>query len=120
MGEDYWGDWMVDRPPDCNPPDLDGFKDSQQQLLDSDVQKCLLKTTKLGLSKIVTPFPVFEENWAPNSVITIADDQGHTLDVKLLESLCFTRRRHKSKVTSALKREKEGLLKSINKGCQSI
>jgi len=111
---------MVDRPPGRNPPDLDGFKHIQQPLLDRDVQKCSLKTTKLRLSKIVTPFPVFEENWDPNAVITIADDQGHTLDVKLLELLCFTRQCHKSKVTTELKREKEGLLKSINKGCRSI
>jgi len=72
------------------------------------------------LSKIVTPFLVFEENWDPNAVITMADDQGHTPDVKLLELLCFTRTRHKAKVADALKREKEGLPKSINKGCQSI
>ena len=42
------------------------------------------------LSKIVTPFPVFEEHWDPNAVITLVDDQGGTLDVKLLELLCFT------------------------------
>ena len=57
---------------------------------------------KLQLSKIVTPFPVFEENWDPNAVITMADDDGNTLHVKLLELLCFTRTRHKAKVADAL------------------
>jgi len=41
-------------------------------------------TTKLRFSKIVTPFPVFEEHWDPNKVITLADDQDGTLYVKLL------------------------------------
>jgi len=84
------------------------------------MKKCNMITTKLRLSKIVTPFPVFEENWDPNAVITMADDQGHTLDVKLLELLCLMRRRHKSKVALALKREKDGVSKIINKGFQSI
>jgi len=64
----------------------------------------------------VTPFPVFEEYWDPNAVITMADDQGHTLDVKLLELPWFTRTRHRSKVSLALKRENDGLPKSMNKG----
>jgi len=87
----FWGFWVVDRSPGRNTPDLDGFKHNQQPLLDHDMKKCSMKTTKLRLSKIVTPFPVFEENWDPVTVITMADDQGHTLDVKLLELLCFTR-----------------------------
>jgi len=70
-------------------------------------------TTKLRLSKIVTPFPVFEERWDPNTVITLADDQGGTLDVKLLELLCFTHMRFKAK----LKISNDGLAKSLGKGC---
>ena len=45
----------------------------------------------------MTPFPVFEERWDPNAVITMADDQGRTLDVKLLELLCFTHTKYKAK-----------------------
>jgi len=71
-------------------------------------------------SKIVTPFPVFEEHWEPNAVITMADDQGGTLDVKLLELLCTTRKHHKAKVARALKMENDGLTTRINMGCRSI
>jgi len=120
MGEDYRGDWMVDQKSGPNPPDLDGFEHNQQPLLDCAMKKCNMITTKLRLSKIVTPLPVFEEHWDPNAVITMADDQGHTLDVKLLEFLCIMSRRHKSKVALALKREKDGLSKIVKKGCQSI
>ena len=69
---------------------------------------------------IVTPFPVFKEHWDPNAVITMADDQGGTLDVKLLELLCFTRTRYKNKVADTRKRENDGLPKSMNAGCLSI
>ena len=74
-------------------------------------------TTMLRLSKIVTPFPVFEEHWDPHAVITMADDQGGTLDVKLLELLCFTRTRYKAKVTRALKMDNSGSAKSLGKEC---
>jgi hypothetical protein len=47
----------------------------------------------------------------------MADDQGGTLDVKLLELLCFTRTRYKNKVTRALLMENGGSAKSIEKGC---
>jgi len=120
MREDYWADWTVDRPPGRYPPDLDGFKDSQEAMFARVMTKCSIITTKLRLSKIVTPFPVFEEHWDPNAVITMADDQGGILDVKLLELLCFTPTRHKPKAAEALKRENDGLPKSINRGCRSI
>jgi len=120
MGEDYWDDWTVAQQCSAKRPDLDGFKHNQQPLLDRVIQKCSMITTKLRLSKIVTPFPVFEEDWDPNVVITMADDQCHTLDVKLLELLCFTRTRHKAKVAKALKRANDGLPKSINRRCRSI
>jgi len=109
MGEDYFGDCMVARKHGANRPDLDGFKHNQQPLLDRVIQKCSMTTTKLRLSKIVTPFPVFKEHLEPNAVITMADDQGGTLDVKLLELLCFTSKRHKAKVARALKMENDGL-----------
>jgi len=120
MGKDYWGDWTVDRQCSPNPPDLDGFKHNQQPMLHRAVKKCSMITTKLRLSMIVTPFPVFKEHWDPNAVITMADDQGGTLDVKLLELLCFTRTRYKNKVADARKRENDGLPKSMNAGCLSI
>jgi len=72
------------------------------------------KTTKLAFSHIVTPFPVFEEHWDPNAVITLGDDQGRTLDVKLLELLCLTRTRYREKVTGARKRENDGLSKRMH------
>jgi len=52
-------------------------------------------TIQLRLSTIVTrtPFPVFEQHWDPNAVITLADDQDSTLEVKLLEFLLITRQR---------------------------
>jgi len=53
----------------------------------------------------------------PNAVITMADDQGGTLDVKLLELLCITRTRYKNKVRRALKMEYGGSAKSLGKGC---
>jgi len=80
-------------------------------------------TTKLRLSKIVTPFPVFEEHWDPNSVITLPDDQGGKLHVNLLHLLCFTRQcytakvRYTATVAQVLKMEKGGSAKSIGKGC---
>jgi len=45
----------------------------------------------------------------------MADDQGRTLDVKLVELLYFTgtRTRYKNKVGKARKRENDGLPKSI-------
>jgi hypothetical protein len=85
MGENYWGDWTVDRKRSSNHPDLDGFKHNQQPMFDRAVKKCNMMTTKLRLSQIVTSFPVFEEHWDPNTVITIKDDQSRTLDVKLLK-----------------------------------
>ena len=116
MGEDYWGDWTVDRKRSSNRSDLDGFKHNQQPMLHRAVKKCNMMTTKLRLSQIVTPFPVFEKHWDPNAVITMADDQGRTLDVKLLKLLCFTRTRYKAKVALAFKRENDGLPKSISQG----
>jgi len=120
MGKDYWGDLTVDRPPDRYPPDLDIFKHNEQPLLARVMTKCNMITTKLRLSKIVTPFPVFEEHWDPNAVITMADDQDGTLDVKLLELLCYTCTRYKNKGATALKMKNDGLPKSMNRGCQSI
>ena len=120
MGEDYFGDCMVARKHGANRPDLDGFKHNQQPLLDRVIQKCSMTTTKLRLSKIVTQFPVFEEHWDPNAVIIMADDQGGTLDVKLLELLCFTRTRCTRKVATALKTKNDGSAKSIGKGCRPI
>ena len=61
--------------------------------------------------------PVFEEHWDPNSMIAMADDQGGTLDVNLLELLWFTRHRYKAKVARALKIENGGSAKSLGKGC---
>jgi len=103
-----------------NPPDLDGFKHNQQPLPGAVMQKCRMTNTKLRLSKIVTTFPVFDEHWDPNAVITMADDQGGTLDVKLLELLCFTRTRYKNKVTRILNMENDGSAKRIGKGCRPI
>jgi len=120
MGEDYWGDWTVDRPPGRYPPDLDGFKHNQQPLLARVMTKCSMITTKLRLSKIVTPFPVFEQHWDPNAVVTMADDRGGRLDVKLLELLCFTRTQYKNKGSRALKMKNDALPKSINRAYQSI
>jgi len=90
MGEDYWGDWKVDRKQECKSTDIDRFTHIQQPLLKRDVDKCSMITTEFRLSKTVTPFPVIEELWDKNTVITLADDQDRTLDVKLLEFLCFT------------------------------
>jgi len=67
--------------------------------------------------KLMTPFPVFEEHWDPNAVITLVDDQGGTLDVKLLELLCFTRTRYEAKARRALKMENGGLAASLGKKC---
>jgi len=69
------------------------------------------------MSKIVTPFPVFEEHWDPNAVIKMADDQGGILDGKLLELLCLTRTRYKKSVTRALKMANGSSAKSIAVGC---
>ena len=77
-------------------------------------------TTKLRLSKIVTPFLVFEEHWDPNTVITLADHQDGILDVKLLELLCITRLCYTAKVTRALRMKSDGLDKSFAKGCHAI
>jgi len=117
MGEDYWGDWTEDRSARKSPPDINGFIHSQQPLTNKVISKCSMITTKLRLSKIVTPFLVFEEHGDPDSVITMADDQGGTLDVNLLELLCFTRQRYKAKFTRALTMENSCLAKSLGKGC---
>jgi len=66
---------MEDQKCSSNRPDLDGFKHNQQPMLHRDMKKCSMITTKLRLSKIVTPFPVFEEHWDPNAVITMGDDR---------------------------------------------
>jgi len=119
MGEDYWGVWTADRH-GTRPPDLTGFKHNQQSMLYRDMKKCGMKTTKLAFSHIVTPFPVFEQHWDPNAVITLGDDQGSTLDVKLLELLCFTRARYRDKVAGARKRENDALSKTMHVECQPI
>ena len=75
MGEDCWGDWMVDRAHSSRTPDINAFTHSQQPLPKKVMDKCSMITTKLRLSKIVTPFPVVEEHWDPNAVITMADDR---------------------------------------------
>jgi len=84
MGEDYWGDWTVDRKIGHRPPNIDGFIHIQQPLPKRVVEKCSMMTTKLRQPKIVKPFPVFQEQWDPNTVITLADDQDGSLEVKLL------------------------------------
>jgi len=65
------------------------------------MKKCSMITTNLRLSKIVTLFPVFEEHWEPNMVITLADDRDGILNVSLLEVLCLTRKRFKDKAATA-------------------
>jgi len=64
---------------------------------------------QVRLSKIVTPFPVFEEHWDPKTVMTVADGQDSRLQVKLLELLRLTRQRYKDKVTKALIMEERRL-----------
>jgi len=59
--------------------------------------------------------PSLRRTLGPHAVITMADDQGGTLDVKLLELLCFKRTRYKDKVGRALKMENDG---SHGKGCR--
>ena len=89
----------------------------QQQNCDCQNLWCHESTTSECAS---AQFPVFEEHWDPNAVITLADDQGGTLDVKLLELLCLTRTRYKSRVARALKKENDCLAKSINREFRSI
>ena len=117
MAEDYRCDCTVDRGRSKRPPDINGSIHSQQPLINKVINKCSTITTKLRVSKIVTPFPVFEERWDPNSVMTLADDQGGTFDVNLLQLLCFTRQRYTAKVAEVLKMEKGGSAKSIGKEC---
>ena len=85
MGEDYWGAWTVDLMR-ATPTlaDLHTFNSHCQKRV---MNKCSMITTKLRFSKIVTPFPIFGEHWDPNAVITMADDQGGTIDVQLLDLL---------------------------------
>jgi len=117
MGEDYWGDWTVD--PVATSPTWTDLNTTNSHCLLA-LTKCSMITKKLRLSKLVTPFTVIEEHWDPNAVITMADDQVGTLDVKLLELLCFTRTKYKNKGSTALKMKNDGLPKSMNRGCQSI
>ena len=96
----------MDRKKGPIPTDMDGFTQSKQLLIAAVMRKCSMTTTKLRLSKIVTPFPVIEEHWDPNAVFTMADDHGGTLDdVKLLKLLCLVRTRYKAKAARALKME---------------
>ena len=60
-----WRSMTEDRWARKKPPNMKGFKHSQQLLLKKVVDKCSMITTKLRLSKIVTPFLVFEEHWDP-------------------------------------------------------
>jgi len=69
------------------------------------------------LSKIVTPFLVFEEHRDPNTVITLADNRGDTLAVSLLELLCHTRLRFKKKEAVQLNIKNDGLPKTFARGC---
>ena len=69
------------------------------------MEKCSMKTTKLRVPKIVTPFSVFEEHLGPNWVIILTDDGK--CEVKLLELLCLTLRRYKAKVERELKIQKD-------------
>jgi len=62
----------------------------------------------------VTPFPVFEEHWDPNTVITPADDHGGTLEVTLPELLCLTLKNYKDKVTKTLN------MKFVQKLCSAV
>jgi len=124
MGEDYWpgDDWTVDRKKGPKPPtNMNGFTHIQQPLTTQVVSKCSMIPTKLRLSKIVTPFPVFEEHWDPNMVIALAEDQGGTLDVKMFELFCLTCLRYKAKVARALKMQNwfcqnlcKGVLRLLN------
>jgi len=120
MGEDYWGDWTMDRKKGSRhgpPPDINGFTHSKQTLQQKVMNKFSMTTTKLRLTKIVTPSPVFEEHWDPNTVISLVDDQGGTLDVKLLELLCLTCRRYKARVARAFKIMNDGSGKSLANFC---
>jgi len=49
MGQDYFGDWMMDRKNGSKPPDLDGFKHNQQPLPGAIMRKGRMTTTKLRL-----------------------------------------------------------------------
>jgi len=73
---------------------------------------------KTAIVKDCDDIPSLRRTLDPNAVITMADDQGGTLDVKLLELLCFTH--YKNKVTRTLKMENHGAAKSIGKGCRPI
>jgi len=66
---------------------------------------------------MVASFPIMEEHWDPNALIPVVDDQGGTLDVKLLELMCFTPARYKVKAARALKMEKGGSAKRFGEGC---
>ena len=83
----------MDRKKGPIPTDIDAFHHNQHLLTAAVMRKCSMTTKKLRLSKIVTPFPVIEEHWDPNAMITMADDQGGALYVKLLEFLCLVRTR---------------------------
>jgi len=50
----------------------------------------------------------------------MADDQGGTLDVKLLDLLAVTCTRYKNKVTKTLKMENDGSANSMGRGCRPI
>ena len=120
MGEDYWGDETMDRKKGSRhgpPPDINGFTHSKQTLQQKVMNKFSMTTTKLRLTKIVTPSPVFEEHWDPNTVISLVYDQGSTLDVKLLELLCLTCRRYKARVARAFKIMNDGSGKSLANFC---
>ena len=96
MGEDYWGDWIVDRKKGPKPTDMDRFTHSQQPLNDAVMRKCSMTTTKLRLSKIVTPFPIVEVQRDPNMVIRMIDDQGGTVQsTSSCSSCCVSRAKTK-------------------------
>jgi len=102
------------------PTDINEFTHSQQPFTQAVIQKCSLKTKKLRLSKIVTPFLVFEELWDLNAVINMADDQCGTLDAKLLELLCLKLMRYQAKAARVLKMQNDGSAQSLGKMCRTL
>jgi len=105
MGDDIWKVWMANSARGVKPGGLFSapsraaeFTPDQQPLMNGKYRAGALKNTKLKLSKIMSPFPIFD---CPDTVIALGDTNGATIKVSILGILCHACVRRQETAKSA-------------------
>jgi len=117
----------VDREKSRRPPDIYRFTHTHSTAIASQsYQQMQHDNNKVAILKDCDAIPGLRRALGPQRgdyYGRLLWQRGGTLDVKLLELLCFTRVRYKAKVTRALKLAYDGPAKSLAKGaekCESL